>query len=105
MQAGLLRDIIEFEKRELITNEFNEQMIEYKPCLITKAQVIYSSGTRSIENNEMVVNYNPVFVIRYYHAINETMRIKFNNHYYRIVSIEPQKQYQQKRIITELINE
>ena len=100
MQSGLLRDIIEFEKRELITNEFNEQMIEYKPCLTTKAQVIYSSGARSVENNEIVINYNPVFVIRYYYAINE-----FNNHYYRIVSIEPQKQYQQKRIITELINE
>lgn len=105
MQAGQLKDIIEFEQRELIANQFNEQVIEYHKCLTTKAQVIYSSGARSVENNEMVVNYNPVFVIRYYHAINETMRIKFNNHYYRIVSIEPQKQYQQKRIITELINE
>ena len=56
MQSGLLRDIIEFEKRELITNEFNEQMIEYKPCLTTKAQVIYSSGARSVENNEIVIN-------------------------------------------------
>ena len=36
MQAGLLKDIIEFEKRELITNEFNEQMIEYHKCLTTK---------------------------------------------------------------------
>lgn len=105
MQAGLLKDTIEFEQRDLITNEFNEQMIEYHKCLTTKAQVEYSSGARSVENNEIVINYNPVFVIRYYHAINETMRIKFNNHYYRIVSVEPQKQYQQKRIITELINE
>nr|DAY94681.1 MAG TPA: Putative head tail adaptor [Caudoviricetes sp.] len=105
MQAGLLKDIIEFEKRELITNEFNEQMIEYKPCLITKAQVIYSDGSRAIENDEIVVNYSPVFNIRYYHNVNETMRIKFNNQYYRIVSIQPFKQYQYKKIITELINE
>lgn len=105
MQSGLLRDIIEFEQRELITNEFNEQMIEYKSCLTTKAQVEYSSGSRAIENNEMVVNYSPVFNIRYYHNINETMRIKFNNQYYRIVSIQPFKQYQYKKIIAELINE
>lgn len=105
MQAGLLKDIIEFEQRELITNEFNEQMIVYKPCLTTKAQVIYSDGSRAIENDEMVFNYSPIFNIRYYHNVNETMRIKFNNQYYRIVSIQPFKQYQYKRIITELINE
>lgn len=105
MQAGLLKDIIEFETRVIINNEFNEQVVEYVKCLTTKAQVVYSSGSRSVENNEMVINYSPTFNIRYYHNINETMRIKFNNHYYRIVSIEPYNQYQYKKIITELINE
>ena len=105
MQAGLLNNVIEFEKRELITNEFNEQMIEYNKCLTTKAQVEYSSGSRAVENNEIVFNYSPIFNIRYYHNVNETMRIKFNNQYYRIVSIQPFRQYQYKRIITELINE
>lgn len=105
MQAGLLRDTIEFEQRELISNQFNEQVVEYHKCLTTKAQVEYSTGNRAIENNEMVVNYSPVFNIRYYHNINETMRIKFNNQYYRIISIQPFRQYQYKKIITELINE
>lgn len=104
MQAGQLKHIIEFEKRELITNEFNEQMIEYNKCLTTKAQVEFSDGSRAVENNEIVFNYSPVFNIRYYHNVNETMRIKFNNQYYRIVSIQPFKEYQYKRIITELIN-
>lgn len=105
MQAGFLNNIIEFEKRIVTSNVYNEQYVDYVKCSACRAQVIYNNGNRAIENNEMVVNYSPTFVIRQYHDINETMRIKFNGKYYRIISIVPNNKLQNKTILTELINE
>lgn len=105
MQAGFLNKIIEIEKRIVTTNTFNEQVAEYEKCLVCRAQVVYNNGNRSIENDELVVNYSPTFIVRQYHDINETMRIKFDDKYYRIVSIMPSNKLQNKTIITDLINE
>jgi SPP1 family predicted phage head-tail adaptor len=105
MQAGLLRDIIEIEKVIITKDTYGSDIETYEYYLKTKAQVIYSSGNRNITNSEVVYNYNTTFVIRYYIEITESMRIKFGGRYYRILSIENNKQFQQKTVITELINE
>lgn len=106
MQAGLLNNIIKVQKRVYSEdNKFNEQEETYIDYLTIRARVKYSSGSRSIENKEVFINYSPEFIIRIYHKIDETMIILYNDKKYRIVSIEPDIKLQSKTIITELINE
>lgn len=105
MQAGLLNDIIEIQKLITTKDAYGSDIETYEYFLKTKAQVIYSSGNRLITNNEITFNYNTTFVVRYYIEVIESMRIKFQSRYYRILSIEQDKRLQKKTIITELINE
>jgi SPP1 family predicted phage head-tail adaptor len=105
MQAGLLRDTIEIQKRIIDKDDFGSDVETFQHYLSTKAQVIYSSGKRNISNNEITYNYNVTFVIRYCVDISESMRINFDEKYYRILSIEPDRHFNKKIVITELINE
>ena len=105
MQAGLLKDIIELYKPSLTKNEFGEQIQEYIRVCETKSQVKFNSGNRGISNDEVVVNYTKIFLVRYYIQVNENYQIQWNNHRYRILSIEENRQHNYKQIIAELINE
>lgn len=105
MEAGKLKYGIKILQRNVITNEYNEQGVEYVTYRNTKAQVIYKQGNKVIENDEIIQTYNPTFVIRYYIHINETMLIEFKNDRYRILSIIEDIQKQNKTIYTEKINE
>lgn len=104
MQAGLLTEIIEIYKPELSTNEFGEQVQNFVKCYETKARIIHSTGSKNIENNEIVSNYSKTFQIRYYVQLNETYQIKFQGKMYRITSIEEVRQYNYKEVIAEIIN-
>lgn len=105
MRAGGLTEVIEIWKPVTVINEVGEQVTDYHLNDTTRANLLHNSGNRSISNGEIVFNYNKTFVIRKYHDINELDRIKWNNHYYRILDIEPNNQLQQLSIITEIINE
>lgn len=106
MRAGLLTEVIKVEKPVVLQNEYGatdeiwETFIEN-----TKAQVNYSSGNRANENNEIVFNYEVIFIVRIYHQIDENMRIIWKNKKYRILSLEENKAQQSLTIKTELINE
>lgn len=106
MQAGLLNKIIKVQKRVYSEeNPFNDQKETYVNYKTIRARVKYSSGNRSIVNDEIFINYSPEFTIRIYHEIDETMIILYEGKKYRIVSIEPDTKLQSKTIITDLINE
>lgn len=105
MEAGKLRNRIVFLSRNLTENEYNEQSIEYVTYKETRAQVIYKTGNKTIQNDEIVQIYNTTFVVRYYLQINETMLIEYNNERYRILSIISDAQKQSKTIYTEKVNE
>lgn len=105
MEAGKLKDRIKILQRNIITNEYNEQGIEYVTYRDTRAQVIYKQGNKVIENDEIVQVYNPTFVIRNYIQLNETLLIEFKNNKYRILSIIEDTQKQNKTIYTEKVNE
>lgn len=104
MQAGLLNELIEIYKPELTINEYGEQVQTFVKSYETKARVIHSSGSRNIENNEIVNNYSKTLQLRYYVDINETYQIKYQGKMYRVTSIEEVRQYNYKEIIVELIN-
>ena len=105
MKAGKLRDTIEIFKPVVNTTEYGGSVTSYEFHYKTRAEVIYNSGSKTNENNEVFYSTSITFRIRYYVDVKETMRIKFQDKYYQIISIEPNKYYNNKTIITELVNE
>lgn len=104
MQAGLLREIIEIYEPKVVVNSFGEQEQEYILLRPTKARVIHSSGSKAIENNEIVSNYSKTFHIRMYVPMNEVYQIKYQGNMYRVTSIEDVPQFNYKEVKTERIN-
>ena len=105
MQAGLLREIIEIYEPKVVVNSFGEQEQEYILLKPTKARVIHSSGSKSVENNEIVSNYSKTFHVRMYVPMSETYQIKYQGNMYRVTSIEDVPQFNYKEIKAEKINE
>jgi SPP1 family predicted phage head-tail adaptor len=105
MYAGSLKETIIFERPVDSKSEFGDSTIKWVTDRQTKASVEYSNLNRTTENDEIFFSADVIFRIRIYHKIQETMRIKWENRYYRILSIEKQRTQQQITIKTELINE
>ncbi|MBD5229553.1 MAG: phage head closure protein [Bacteroidales bacterium] len=106
MNAGTLFYDIVIEKPEIIVNDdFGSQTETWVKHIKTKADIIWDSGSRTNDNNETFYAWNMTFRIRYYHDVNEKMRIVWNNKRYRILSIMPDRIKQVKTIRTELIND
>lgn len=106
MNAGLLNEYITIEKLEIENNEdFGSQESAYTDYLITKARVIYNTGNKTNDNNEVFFTSSVTFEIRLYNEVDESMRISFKDKKYRILSIIPDKHTQKLIIQTELIND
>lgn len=92
MRAGLLNRIISIEQPSVGREEYGATTRNWEHLCKTRSKVTYSSGSRLNENNEIVFAYEVIFTIRIYHKVNERMRIKYNGRYYRILSIEENKE-------------
>lgn len=106
MYAGKLNEFITVESANTHENELGE-VVDNHYCVkfATKAQVIYKSGSRVIDNNEIFTDYSVQFVIRYYHSVCETDRVVYRGQRYTIDSIEHSREYQLIKLNCNLINE
>jgi len=104
MNAGILRDKIEIYEPVIVKTDFGSNKNSWKLFCTTRAKVDYGSGGRSNENNEIVYNNTYTFIVRHYVQVKEIMQIKFNDNMYRIISIKPNKYYNDKEIVAELVN-
>lgn len=104
-RAGLLNEPIEIYKVVITKSDYGEESETLELRNATKASLKHNSGNRSIENDEIVHNYNKSFTVRYYVEVDEFDKIKWDNKFYRVLDIEPNKQYTYKVINTELIND
>lgn len=105
MIAGKLTERIEIYSPHITINEVGEQATEYILKNTTKANVVHKSGSRNIENDEIVYNYNKTFEVRIYIDVDEFDRIKWGNKYYRILDIDTNKELQKITIQAELVND
>ena len=101
MRAGLLTETILLQESVPVKNEFGE-WVDY---LQTRANIKFNSGNRVNQNNEIFTSYTLTFTIRYYHKVNEQMRIIYQDKKYRILAINSDRTKQSTEIIGELINE
>lgn len=101
----MLKETLEIWWNKEVTTEFGSKKITWEKLNTIRCGVKNNGGGRTIENNEIFYPYTKEFIVRYYHNIAETMRIKYNDKFYRILSIEPNVYYNDKIIIAEQINE
>ena len=105
MRAGLLSEIITIKRRVTTTNESGQKEHKYVKLRTTRARVIYTSGTRIIENKDILWDYQFKFEVWDYIDITEKDLIEYDSKEYRIKSINHDKKKQKKIITTELITE
>lgn len=106
MQSGILNEIIVIERLKQKKNEFGEiETEEYTPTIRTRASVKYNSLNRVEDNAEIFFSQDVIFTVRIYNDVRNLDRIDWKGNKYRILSIEESRQFQQKTIHTELINE
>lgn len=105
MKAGILKERIEIHEPRIITTEYGDSKTEYSLFYVTRANVKYNSGSRVTENDEIVYPHSKTFIVRHYVPVKEPMRIKFEDNFYRIISINSNKYYNDKKIYAELVNE
>lgn len=108
MRAGLLSEVISVYKPFIGDSEFGKSTktdyVLHIPS--TRARVMNNKGTRTNENNEIVYAYTVTFVVRGYHKIEDVMRIKWKDRFYRILNIiPPTREINDYQIDTELVNE
>lgn len=105
MRAGILDNVIELYNPTYQDTGYGHKDEVYNLFYTTRANIKYNTGSRTNDNDEIFYAVNQTFTVRYYVPVTEIMRIKHDGKFYRIISIEPSKELNQKTIITELVNE
>lgn len=105
MYSGRLNEFIEIYRYEKEANAFGE-MVEIRhrkyECW---AAVGHLGGSRQVLNSEVSYPYQKNFLVRYHVPICENDEIKWNNKFYRVLSIDKDREMQQQTIITQIVNE
>lgn len=99
MQSNLLREQIEIYEIPVIptpygTNEDGEPVLKYT----TRAYVQFDSEARVVSEGEIFYDTSRTMIVRHYVPVNERDRIKWDNKWWRIISINPNKYYNDKEI-------
>lgn len=105
MRAGLLTELISIKRRVTKVNASGQKEHKYVNLKTTRARVIYSSGNRTIENKDIIWEYQFKFEVWDYVDVTEKDIIEHDTKEYRIKSINHDKHQQKKIITTELITE
>lgn len=105
MKAGNLREKIEIYKPVAEKTEFGNQKITYTLHYTTRCMVHHNSGNKEEVNGEIFHSTSKMFVVRYYVNVRENMRIKYEDKFYSIDSIIPNKYYNNLEIYCNLVND
>lgn len=105
MNAGHLTEKIEILRKAITVNEYSEEVETWNVIYTTRAALLHKSGSKAVENNEVRTAYTKEFTVWYYVDIDEFDKIKWNNKYYNVLDITPNKANNNKIITVELVNE
>lgn len=105
MRAGLLNESIDIYEKTLLTNSFGEETEEWQLKYSTKARLVHNGGGRVVINDEVFYTHAKTFQVRMYVPVDDLDRIKWNDKFYRILNIEPDKIQNNITIKAELIDD
>ena len=103
--AGQYNEIIKIFKSVETENEYGECEITTQLDFTTRAKHEATSGTRQNENNEIVYDHTKTFYVRSYVPITDTSIIEFDGKKYRVITFDKRREYNDIKIVTQLINE
>lgn len=105
MMAGQYNEPIKIYSVEEILNEFGEREFQYTLTYNTRAKFETYNGSRTNENNEIVYTHNKTLYVRSYVPINDTSYIEYDDAKWRVINIEKRKDYNDKVITVEKVND
>lgn len=105
MKAGLLKDKIVILTSKIKQSGYGENDTEWYAINSVRANVKYVNHDRSNENNEIFFKTTIEFKVRDYVEISEWDRILYKGKQYRILSLLPNSENREIKIITEEVNE
>lgn len=105
MRAGAYENRISI-LRHVVTQSYSGFQDEnWQLSTQTRANVHNTSGNRVDENNAIFYDYTKTFTVHKYVNIDEFDIIKYNDKYYRILSIDEDRHLNQKVIVAELLED
>ena len=106
MEAGKLTERITIQRPVAVRDVYGSTTTAWTDVVTNlPAAVNYIRGDREIDNEEIFHGRVTTFSIRWQGAVNEEMRILWNELKYRILSIDRRTHRREYLIRTELINE
>ena len=105
MRAGLMRDIVVFERPVSNETDYSSSEPSYVEAFRTFACVTHNSGSRGSEADRIVNPYTVKIVIRMYHKVEHGMIARIGNDRYQILDINPQRSQNCITITAEVIHE
>lgn len=105
MKASDLRDRIEIWGQVQTRTASGAATITYEKKYSCRARVNYSSGQRTVTNDEIFYAVDREFIVRSYVPVIETDEIRWHDQRWQILSIDHNRDYNDIIIRTTLINE
>jgi len=106
MKAADLFYRINIYKMTKTATDFGEVRYDWNTLRTScRARVNYSSGTRTVQNDEIYYAVDREFIVRSYVEVEDTDIIEWNGEKWRILSIDHNRQYNNIFIRTTKINQ
>lgn len=105
MNSANLRDKIEILEQVTTRTQSGAVNIEWQIKFSCRSMVQYSSGNRTIDNDEIFYTVDRDFIIRAGLDVVETDEIRWDNKRWQIRSIDKNREYNNQVIHTTKINE
>lgn len=105
MNAALLKHPIEIHELVTEKTEYGTIRSFYRYKCRTRAHIIFNSENQVVSEGEVWFPTNRTFIVRSYVPVTETDRIKYDNKWWRILSINKNNYYANTEIYTTLIND
>lgn len=105
MRAGILKNIVEIQRKQTNKNEFGETVESWQTLKSIRAGVKFISGTETDQNKEVFYQERILITIRTKSGITHQDRIKYNSVKYAIKAINYDSLNQTEQITAEKINE
>lgn len=103
MRAGLLNEVITIFRATITKNAYGEDLEQWQEVTTTRCSVRQTNSQRTTVNDEVIYNFSKQFTVRIYVDIQPYDRIKWDNNYYTVVSIDKSRELQQITIIGDLV--
>jgi len=105
MNSALLKHNIEIYNLVTTKTQYGTIKTEYVKSTETRAHIIFNSENQVVSEGEIFYPINRTFVVRSYITIFETCRIKWDNKWWKILSINKNDYYGNIEVVTTLVNE